>query len=193
MWDSWGEWRRDFRDGFEMLRMGAGTILNATDVGGMVQGMAESLIEEYAANLEDDLEWAMDWSRRDDDYSRMSSRWVDIALAKGLADHFNAGYWAEAFNSNGDGPAMGSGGGVTKKSARKLRKLFGEFHHAISRQVQRALASHPTLNGLLDQNDQKWLTQAATKADHVGWQTWHRDYDKELVQWLSDNPSATLK
>ena len=80
--------------------MGAGTILNATDVGGMVQGMAESLIEEYSARLDDDVEWAMDWSRRDDDYSRLDNQWVNIALASGVARHFNVGYWNETFNAD---------------------------------------------------------------------------------------------
>ncbi len=41
-----------------------------------VRGGLENMTAEYAANMEDDLDWAMDWSRPDNDYSRLSNTWV---------------------------------------------------------------------------------------------------------------------
>lgn len=49
-----------------------------------LRGGLEELTSQYAENMEDDLDWAIDWSRPDDDYSRLSSKWVGNALMDGM-------------------------------------------------------------------------------------------------------------
>jgi hypothetical protein len=49
-----------------------------------LRGGLEGMTEQYAANLEDDLDWAMDWSRPDNDYSRLSSTWVGQSFMDGM-------------------------------------------------------------------------------------------------------------
>lgn len=54
-----------------------------------------------------------------------------------------------------------------------------------------ALNNHPTLSGLLDRASS--TVQALTLEAHKGYQTWHRIIDNTVVQWLRDNPQATLE
>jgi hypothetical protein len=49
-----------------------------------------------------------------------------------------------------------------------------------------ALEAHPTLHGLFDRND--LVVQALDEASHRGYQAWHRAYDDEVVEWLT-NPA----
>jgi len=56
-----------------------------------VRGGLENMTAEYAANMEDDLDWAMDWSRPDNDYSRLSNTWVAQSFADGMRGGFGAG------------------------------------------------------------------------------------------------------
>jgi hypothetical protein len=49
-----------------------------------LRGGLEGMTEQYAVNLEDDLDWAMDWSRPDNDYSRLSSTWVGQSFMDGM-------------------------------------------------------------------------------------------------------------
>ena len=69
--------------------------------------------------------------------------------------------------------------------------LCGQVHHAISRVVARALASHPVLRGLYRFRDSRLATQAATLANHFGYQRWHRRLDQAVAAWLGRNPAAT--
>ena len=104
-----------------------------------LRGGLEGMTEHYAANLEDDLDWAMDWSRPDNDYSRLSSTWVGQSfmdgmyggLEDGLGDalsDFSFGLWPVTHEKHG--PAMAGlfapskVGGVTgKMTSRGLRVL----------------------------------------------------------------------
>lgn len=61
------------------------------DPAGFIGSVLESLVSDYAANLEWDVEWAMDWSLPDDDHSRIDNSWVGLAFGWGLYDAFTIG------------------------------------------------------------------------------------------------------
>ncbi len=73
----------------------------------------------------------------------------------------------------------------------KVGKLgdVSQLHHIVSNKIIRALNQHQVLRGLLSRND--LVVRAATTLSHKGYQTWHRLYDNEVVQWLSQHPNAT--
>jgi hypothetical protein len=55
------------------------------------------------------------------------------------------------------------------------------------------LEKHPTLRGRYQPRDPRFTTQAIDEAAHRGYQTWHRELDAEVVQWLEAeaNQAAT--
>jgi hypothetical protein len=67
----------------------------------------------------------------------------------------------------------------------------GQEHHIISRRIAAALDVHPTLAGQYTPRDPRFVTQALDDAAHRGYQTWHRQLDAEVVDWLASNPNAT--
>jgi len=67
----------------------------------------------------------------------------------------------------------------------------GQFHHVISRPIAKALGKHRTLKGLYTERDPRFVTRAADKASHNGYQQWHRDADEEVIKWLDRYPKAT--
>ncbi|HEX8702840.1 MAG TPA: Wall-associated protein precursor [Myxococcaceae bacterium] len=67
----------------------------------------------------------------------------------------------------------------------------GQNHHAISKPIARVLARHATLAGLYEPRDERFKTQAKDKASHCGYQKWHRDVDKEVIEWLRKEAKAT--
>jgi hypothetical protein len=69
----------------------------------------------------------------------------------------------------------------------------GQLHHVISKPIARKLAGHATLRGLYSERDPRFVTRAADKASHNGYQRWHRDVDAEVVEWLETYPKATPK
>ncbi len=69
--------------------------------------------------------------------------------------------------------------------------LTGQIHHPISTRVGRALQNHPTLRGRYQPRDPRFTTQAVDEAAHCGYQTWHRELDTEVIQWLTDHQQAT--
>ena len=77
------------------------------------------------------------------------------------------------------------------RTARSVQtaNLTGQRHHILSTKVMSALRQHDTLSGLFERND--IITQALDKASHTGYQTWHRAYDSEVVDWLSRHSDAT--
>ena len=54
-----------------------------------------------------------------------------------------------------------------------------------------ALDKHKTLKGVFNRNNPNLIHKAADQAAHRGYQTWHRQYDDIVVQWLDRNPLAT--
>lgn len=69
----------------------------------------------------------------------------------------------------------------------------GQEHHLISRLIAKALAKHRTLIGLYKARDPRFVTRAKDEDSHCGYQQWHRDVDREVVEWLRVHPKATPK
>jgi hypothetical protein len=126
---TWGEWWRDTKDGAGLLWNGFQTFMAMSDVHGLVQNMAESLLDNYSMNLEADADWAGDWSMPDDAHTRTSSKWVNEAMILGAHRHFNLEYWEETFalRQGGYGPAMAgmtsTGVEIVERGAMGLREL----------------------------------------------------------------------
>jgi hypothetical protein len=69
----------------------------------------------------------------------------------------------------------------------------GQLHHPISKLIAEALNRHRTLKGHYTERDPRFVTRAANKESHNGYQQWHRDLDKEVINWLDINKTATPK
>lgn len=69
----------------------------------------------------------------------------------------------------------------------------GQVHHAISRVIHRALQRVPALAGKYSARDPRWVATAVDHASHRGYQRWHRELDRETVEWLRSNPGATVE
>jgi hypothetical protein len=61
----------------------------------------------------------------------------------------------------------------------------------LSKEILDKLGKHKTLKGVFGKED--FLTQAADKASHWGYDKWHRAYDKEVVKWLTDHSEASQR
>lgn len=57
-----------------------------------ISGALESLVSEYAARLDFDVEWAVDWEMGDDWHSRLDNSWVTLAICQGLYNAFEIGF-----------------------------------------------------------------------------------------------------
>ncbi len=71
--------------------------------------------------------------------------------------------------------------------------LRGQEHHAISHPISKALENHPKLQGLYQPRDSRFVTRAADKDSHNGYQQWHRNVDREMIEWLRNRPDATSR
>ncbi|WNG27873.1 Wall-associated protein precursor [Cystobacter fuscus] len=69
----------------------------------------------------------------------------------------------------------------------------GQLHHVISRPIAKALNRHPTLTGVYQPRDSRFVTRAVDEAAHCGYQDWHRKVDEEVVNWLDTHKSVTAK
>ena len=69
----------------------------------------------------------------------------------------------------------------------------GQEHHVISRPIAKELDDHDTLRGLYQPRDPRFVTRAVDEKAHCGYQHWHRDLDKEIIEWLRERPTATPK
>ncbi len=67
----------------------------------------------------------------------------------------------------------------------------GQDHHVISRPIARQLEQHETLHGLYEPRDKRFVAKAKDKESHCGYQKWHRDVDKEVIEWLKRYGKAT--
>jgi hypothetical protein len=67
----------------------------------------------------------------------------------------------------------------------------GQNHHVISRPIAKALEGHPTLHGLYEPRDERFVAKAKDKESHCGYQKWHRDVDLEIIRWLRRYEKAT--
>jgi hypothetical protein len=67
----------------------------------------------------------------------------------------------------------------------------GQLHHPISKKIARKLEEHDTLRGHYTERDPRFVTRAADKDSHNGYQQWHRDIDDEVIDWLDRYKKAT--
>ena len=67
----------------------------------------------------------------------------------------------------------------------------GQDHHIISRPIAEQLEQHETLRGLYKPRDKRFVAKAKDKESHCGYQEWHSDVDKEVVEWLKREVKAT--
>lgn len=74
---------------------------------------------------------------------------------------------------------------------RAATQLAGQLHHAISRPIHKALQGHATLRGVYGARDPRFVLRAVDEAAHRGYQAWHRALDREVVDWLAQNRTAT--
>jgi RHS repeat-associated protein len=72
---------------------------------------------------------------------------------------------------------------IVSRNADDVVELTGQWHHVISNKIQNALDLHPTLRGAFERN-KFVLAQALDYDSHKGYQTWHRLYDDEIVEWI---------
>jgi hypothetical protein len=102
------------------------------------------------------------------------------------------GYWDAlqiAVNLLPGGKALGAIGKAFKlkraaKATGAVVKCTGQWHHAISKKVWKALEDHPNLKGKYKYRDERFMTQALDAESHRGYQQWHRDVDKEVAKVL---------
>jgi hypothetical protein len=64
----------------------------------MIAGAVAALTQQYASNLEWDVNWAMDWRASDDGHSRMESSWVLEALGGGAQWGYEMSQWDPLFD-----------------------------------------------------------------------------------------------
>ncbi len=93
---------------------GAAAMFALPGPGDFITGVLKAVVTDYAANMEFDLAWAMDWSLPDDDHSRTENGWIEFAMLRGLYEAFdvNVPFVDNSFNPL-DSFAMAAGrGGV---------------------------------------------------------------------------------
>ena len=67
----------------------------------------------------------------------------------------------------------------------------GQKHHPISRVIEDIASNNPNLKGYVSRNG--WGTiQAGTRMDHIGYQKWHRNFDRGVTTWLKNHPNASV-
>ncbi|WP_224245951.1 Wall-associated protein precursor [Hyalangium gracile] len=67
----------------------------------------------------------------------------------------------------------------------------GQNHHVISRPIAEVLKDHPTLSGLYEPRDERFVARAKDQESHCGYQKWHREVDLEVMKWLRRERRAT--
>jgi len=82
---------------------------------------------------------------------------------------------------------------VTPASTRTTTrtKTTGQMHHGISKAIHKALQDHDTLKNVYKQRDSRFVTQALDKSAHKGYETWHRNMETKVIEWLDKNDLAT--
>jgi len=76
-------------------------------------------------------------------------------------------------------------GRAAYKVSKGVVKLTGQLHHAISAKIHKALERHKKLKGKYKYRDPRFTTRAIDSDAHRGYQTWHRNLDDELADWIS--------
>lgn len=65
----------------------------------------------------------------------------------------------------------------------------GQAHHPISNKIESAAKQTDNLGDV--SRRQTGTIIANTPEDHRGYQTWHREEDAQVVEWLNNNPAAS--
>lgn len=95
--------------------------------------------------------------------------------------------------SDAIGAAKSAGNVLHVAALPSAQRLTGQLHHVISKVVHRALERHPVLSGLYKARDPRLTTRAVDGAAHRGYQTWHRQLDNEVSEWLELNRDKSQK
>jgi len=112
---------------------------------------------EYAANMEDDLDWAMDWSRSDSEYSRNDNRWVTDAISRGLRNAFNIGipFREDTLNPLNVFAGSSSGGGGEPRNYDPKGTVHPKTFGKHKKQVSVSMQGFPLFDKFVYKNDGK--------------------------------------
>ncbi|MBX3360286.1 MAG: hypothetical protein KF912_10440 [Phycisphaeraceae bacterium] len=137
--------------------------------GDMITGVLESLVTGYAQNMMFDVEWALDWSIPDDDFSRTDNGWIAFAIAEGLHKSFEIGvpFTEIGFNpldrfaggkskKKSDGPDAG-GGGKKKRGGETVHTVRGKDKHReyrAKKEAEGCRTEFPVPGGRIDALDE---------------------------------------
>ena len=66
----------------------------------------------------------------------------------------------------------------------------GQNHHVISNKINKVKLQNSKLDSI-SRNDPRFQVKALTSGGHKGYQKWHRQYDKTIVDWLKSHPNAS--
>jgi RHS repeat-associated protein len=89
-------------------------------------------------------------------------------------------------------PPIGRAAGLLGRFS-GLIGLTGQYHHAVSRAIYKALEQHPRLRGIYSARDPRFVTQARDLAAHRGYDRFHRSLDNEIASWIRTNPNASRR
>ncbi|MBK9262371.1 MAG: hypothetical protein IPM54_21535 [Polyangiaceae bacterium] len=88
-------------------------------------------------------------------------------------------------------PSQRPGGKQTGKWTKTWVKCTGDWHHAISKEIHKVLQQHTTLKNVYKARDDRFVTQAVDKSAHRGYETWHRQMEEKVIDWLRRFDKAT--
>ncbi len=82
---------------------------------------------------------------------------------------------------------------VIKESvaAETIINTTGQSHHLLSNKIISALEKHPLLKGAFSREDTRFIYNALDDTAHKGYQTWHRQYDKMVVDYIESHPELS--
>jgi RHS repeat-associated protein len=79
--------------------------------------------------------------------------------------------------------------GYLRRAIREI--MCGQDHHAISRRIyDQGILRCPNLVGRYRARDGRFVAKGIEGA-HIGYETWHRNIDQEVIDYLQDRPNIT--
>jgi len=106
-----------------------------------LRGGLEGMLNQYAANMEADLDWAMDWSAPDDAYSRLRNDWVATTFHDGMTRGFREAFDDLTYGAFADGDDDDSGPTIAGR-ARPFRNLPGLGAKGLTAGVKVTMGRH---------------------------------------------------
>ena len=116
------------------------------------------------------------------------------------ADLLNAGIYAVRGDYVNAGlslvatlPVVGNAATVSKWGLKASKRIIasGQEHHLLSKKIVGAIEKHPLLKGVFSREDRRLIYKLLDASAHKGYQTWHRQYDKMVVDFIQANPKLT--